>query len=137
MRRIEKILLESEEIKDLEFAKDIYRNFCNQVWYDYITDDVISFSWRASGRFISEIRNKIFGNDKEDYMDFYCSDREGVVTENVKKFLNDNKIILFEKFYDSSILIKGDFNKTEKEFKKNCSERIQYLREINIDKILK
>lgn len=137
MRRIKQILLESEEIKDLEFATNLYRNFCNQAWYDYISDDVISFSWRAAGSFIAETRNEVFKVEKEDYMDFYCSDKEGIIIEEIKSFLYKNGIILFEEFYALDMKNEKLYEKQIKKFKLSCPERIQYLRENNLKEILK
>ena len=45
---------------------------------------VWSCSWRYSGGIIADIRNTHY-NTKEDYMNFYCSAEEGVVTDTVKE----------------------------------------------------
>jgi hypothetical protein len=87
-------------LKDVEVARDFYRALCNVDWYlikDPIPEDeqIInilkgektfywSCSWRHAGGVIADIRNANY-NTAEDYMDFYCSDDEGTITEQVRE----------------------------------------------------
>ena len=53
-------LLEHKQMEDYDFAKKIYANLCNLVWYDYVNDEAISHSWRGAGGFVASIRNESF-----------------------------------------------------------------------------
>lgn len=83
-------------LKDVEIAKDFYRALCNTKWYTKEwfpapEDERIisklkgeekpywSCSWRVAGGYIAEIRNHYY-NTTDDYIDFYCSGNEGIVT---------------------------------------------------------
>lgn len=84
---------------DRDMAVKFYQSITNMRWKkinamsedEYIMDrlkgirsDVCSYSWRAAGRIISDIRNTHYGAS-EDYMDFYCSGGEGVVDSVVEE----------------------------------------------------
>ena len=86
-------------LKDAEAARDFYRALCNVDWFPIIErsedEEIVarlkgekeqswSCSWRAAGGIIADIRNANY-NLTEDYMDFYCSDHEGTVTDLVKE----------------------------------------------------
>jgi hypothetical protein len=127
--RLREILIKSDKINDLEFSRKVYANLCNLVWYDYIDDFLITESWRNSGAFVAEIRNK-----GESYMDFYCGGKEGIVDDEIKEFFNNNGIVLFEDFYehDKNMDI---FEKAEI-YKKNHPVVVAYNRDNKIKKIL-
>ena len=72
------------KMKDIEFAKNVYRALCNMRWKKLGTNSIYSCSWRYAGGLVAEIRNV-----GEDYLDFYCSGREGTVDKEVKKLLNN------------------------------------------------
>jgi hypothetical protein len=127
--RLKEILTNSNKMSDVEFAKKIYANLCNLVWYDYISDECIDFSWRESGGFVASVRNL-----GEEYMDFYCSGNEGVVDEEIKKLFNDNDIVLFEDFYSSNKEI--EYDERVEIFKKNHPVIIAYKRDKKIDNII-
>jgi len=89
-------------LQDEEIAKDFYRALCNMRWckVNVLSDDerimdklrgeesnVWSCSWRHSGAIVADIRNKHY-NTHEGYMDFYCSDKEGEVSELVEECFN-------------------------------------------------
>lgn len=60
------------------YAQNMYAAFCNNVFMK--EEQEWSCSWRAAGRFISEVRGE------GDYIDWYCSgmfEREGHVAESV------------------------------------------------------
>lgn len=86
-------------LKHKEMAIEFYQALSNMRWKkinafgedEYIIDrlkgvrnDVCSYSWRAAGGIVADIRNTNY-NTKEDYMDFYCSGGEGNVSERVKE----------------------------------------------------
>jgi len=127
--RLKEILTNSNKMSDVEFANKIYANLCNLVWYDYISDECIHFSWRGSGGFVASVRNL-----GEGYMDFYCSGNEGVVDEEIKKLFNDNGIVLFEDFYSSNKEI--EYDERVEIFKKNHPVIIAYKRDKKIDNII-
>ena len=70
--------------KDRDFAIDVYRALCNMQWRKVGTEDEIySCTWRYAGGLVAKIRNK-----GEDYLHFYCSGNEGIVTEEINKIFN-------------------------------------------------
>jgi hypothetical protein len=84
-------------LKDKEIATDFYRALCNMRWrftgFSTPEEHTIarlkneyawSCSWRYSGGVIADIRNQHY-NTKEDYIDYYCSGQEGMVTDLVKE----------------------------------------------------
>jgi len=128
--RLEKVLISSGKIDNYKFAQRVYASLCNLVWYDYINDECIDFSWRGAGGFISSIRN--IG---ENYMDFYCSGGEGIVSEEIENLFNENGIVLFEDFYSSYKDILDNDKKIEI-FKKNHPVITSYNRNEKIDSII-
>ncbi len=69
-----------EQLLDDTFAVEVYRALCNMKWRNLQhPDQIYSCSWRAAGGLVAEIRNK-----GEDYLDFYCSGGEGLVSDQVK-----------------------------------------------------
>lgn len=89
-----------EYLRDRDIAVEFYSALCNVDWYPKkppLPDDELivwklkgeeepywSCSWRFAGGCISDIRNK-YHNTNENYMDFYCSGNEGVVSDLVKE----------------------------------------------------
>jgi hypothetical protein len=86
-------------LKDKEIAYQFYAALCNMRWKKInaltpeeqiidklkgVSRDIWSCTWRHSGAIIAEIRNANY-NTTEDYMDFYCSGSEGVVTYIVEE----------------------------------------------------
>lgn len=84
-------------LKDKNVAIEFYSAMCNMRWRKIITipedeqiieklkgiDSTIwSCSWRSAGGIIADIRHYNY-NTKEDYMDFYCSGNEGLVSNLV------------------------------------------------------
>lgn len=75
-----------------EDAEDAYRSLCNVVWvpldskltsYEDVKwdgEEVFSTSWRSAGQEVADLRG-----EGEDYIDFYCSGREGSVTDEIKE----------------------------------------------------
>ena len=117
-----------DKIKDYDFAQKIYANLCNLVWYDYVNDEVIDFSWRSSGGFVSGIRQL-----GEDYMDFYCSGNEGEIDDEIEKLFESWNIVNVRGYYDNK-------TKTEEErieeFKKTNPLVVAYNRDNKINNIL-
>jgi hypothetical protein len=117
-----------DKIKDYDFAQKIYANLCNLVWYDYVNDEVITFSWRSSGGFVSGIRQL-----GENYMDFYCSGNEGEIDDEIEKLFESWNIVNVKGYYDMK-------TKTEEErieeFKKTNPLVVAYNRDNKINDIL-
>lgn len=97
----------SKEVIELcaneEQAKDFYRALSNMQWrkINILSDDeriidrlkgeeqdLWSCSWRYAGGIIADIRNEHHGKS-EDYMNFYCSGDESLVTETVERCFNN------------------------------------------------
>lgn len=117
-----------DKIKDYDFAQKIYANLCNLVWYDYINDEVITFSWRSSGGFVSGIRQL-----GEGYMDFYCSGNEGEIDDEIEKLFESWNIVNVKGYYDNK-------TKTEEErieeFKKTNPLVVAYNRDKKISDVI-
>lgn len=89
-------------LKDVKIARQFYAALCDMQWEKInstlpddtriveklqgINSDIWHCSWRHAGGIIADIRNANY-NVKEDYVDFYCSGNEGVVTNLVKECL--------------------------------------------------
>jgi hypothetical protein len=117
-----------DKIKDYDFAQKIYANLCNLVWYDYVNDEVITFSWRSSGGFVSGIRQL-----GENYMDFYCSGDEGEIDDEIEKLFESWNIVNVKGYYD--IKTKTEEERIE-EFKKTNPLVVAYNRDNKINDIL-
>lgn len=87
--------MDNQEIKDKlrqdrGYATDMYRAMCNMQWFYGIEEcakepqerEVWTCSWRYAGGMIAKLRCQ-----GEDYMDFYCSGREGTVTQEIREDL--------------------------------------------------
>lgn len=85
-------------LADRDIACEFYAALCNMRWMKKINlpeDEQIidklkgedrtlwSCSWRYAGGIIADIRNAAY-NTKEDYLDFYCSGKEGYVSPTVE-----------------------------------------------------
>lgn len=78
-----RVKLSEMVIKCDEFAQQLYASLCNTVWYNKSTNDIYSCSWRYAGGLVAAIRNK-----QEDYLNFYCTGKEGCYHLDVYKELN-------------------------------------------------
>ena len=68
------------QMQDLEFATEVYQSLCNMRWRRKDNPKIIySCSWRYAAGIIAEIRNQ-----GEDYLDFYCSGNEGVISSRLE-----------------------------------------------------
>ena len=72
-----------------EDAEDVYRCLCNTAWVPVEGiegwtwgDPGIYLSWRSAGAFVAGLRG-----EGEDYMDFYCSGKEGTITREIRETL--------------------------------------------------
>lgn len=75
-----------------EDAEDAYRCLCNVIWVpmdskftsyedcDFDMEKSFSMSWRSAGQEVADLRG-----EGEDYIDFYCSGREGSITDEIKE----------------------------------------------------
>ena len=71
-------------MEDIKYAKSIYGALCNMRWKKDGSKPLYSCSWRYAGGTVAYIRDV-----GEDYMDFYCSGGEGLVSDEVKKALGE------------------------------------------------
>lgn len=92
------IISNCDQIKDISFANKLYASLCNRVWFNYIENEVIAFSWRGAAGFVARARSKAL-NTNEDYLDFYCGGNESAIKE-IEPIFNQNGIVLFEGYYD-------------------------------------
>ncbi len=65
-----------EKCKNINYAIDLYGALCNNRFFK--NDEEWSCSWRQAGGIIADIRN--IG---EDYLHFYCSGNESIVTSEI------------------------------------------------------
>lgn len=70
------------------YARAFYAALCNMQWKKVGTDYVYSCSWRYAGGLVASMRYQ-----GENYLDFYCSGREGKVSRDIKKDLNNLEYI--------------------------------------------
>jgi hypothetical protein len=78
------LLSMKDRVQDLDFATDLYRALCNMRWQSKTEpENIYSCSWRYAGGLVANLRGQ-----GEDYLDFYCSDREGTITDEVKHFFD-------------------------------------------------
>ena len=74
-------LLAKKIVEDYDFALEIYAALCNTGWIRQNStpeDRATFFSWRYAGGVIASIRGN---SDSMNYMDFYCSGNEGIVSD--------------------------------------------------------
>jgi hypothetical protein len=77
----------------LTHPEHVYRAWCNVAWvptgsphqtwadaHDDLDWDAFSLSWRSAGEYVATLRDR-----GESYMDFYCSGREGQVSDRVRQ----------------------------------------------------
>ena len=64
---------------DRKFAKSLYAALCNIQFHHPELEEPWSCSWRHAGGIVADMEN-ING----DYMDYYCSGKEGHVTEELR-----------------------------------------------------
>ena len=72
----------TKKCQDLFYARDLYGALCNNRFFK--NDKEWACSWRQSGGIIADLRKQ-----GEDYLDFYCSGNESVVTPEIQKDLLD------------------------------------------------
>jgi len=130
------ILKNCEEIKDPSFAQKMYAHLCNLVWFNITEDELIDYSWRAAGRFISDVRNSVIDNNDENYLDFYCSGGEGQIDVEIQEFLSQNNIVLFEDFFTIEDYENDNIMTVVEKFKKSHPRIVAYNRDKNINKII-
>lgn len=73
---------------DETYAEDLYRALCNMQWrkrelMPLLRNELWSVSWRTAGSIVADLRNE------GDYLDWYCSGREGMVSEEIRQDLFD------------------------------------------------
>ncbi len=66
----------AEKCKDIYYATDLYGALCNNRFFK--NDEEWTCSWRQAGGIVADLRN--IG---EEYIDFYCSGNESIVTTEV------------------------------------------------------
>lgn len=75
-----------EKVLDDEYAKDLYRALCNMQWMKrevmpVLRNELWRASWRCAGAVVADLRQE------GDYLNWYCSGREGTVTEEIQEDL--------------------------------------------------
>lgn len=65
---------------DRTFAQSLYAALCNNEFHHAALDEPWGCTWRAAGEIVADMEN-IGGN----YMDYYCSGKEGHVTEELRR----------------------------------------------------
>ncbi len=108
------ILLSEPQMDNIDFATDIYRSLCNNVWYNSSADQIIQESWRSSAAFVADIRNERRRKNKEmshpkksvikdigveDYISFYLCGYEGIISHWISEFYKSKDIFLLDGVY--------------------------------------
>jgi hypothetical protein len=75
-------------LTDEDYAADLYRALSNMQWrkrelMPLLRNELWSASWRSAGGIVADLRQE------GDYLDWYCSGREGTVTEEIRQDLFD------------------------------------------------
>lgn len=99
--RFKNALFTSEDIKarinDETFCSQLYGAMCNTNWYEIVNGEdglveilkqpILDRTWSATfrtvGGYVADIRN-YHNNTNEDYLHWYCSAPEGVVTDEIR-----------------------------------------------------
>lgn len=68
-----------------DYAQTVYAALCNMRWqpqdvWPVLKDEYWTCSWRYAGGTVAELRNC-----NENYMDYYCSGGEGIVTDEIRE----------------------------------------------------
>ena len=75
------------KVKDKAYAHKLYAALCNTDWQpsdimDILREQTWSASWRCVGGIIADLRN-----EREDYLNWYCSGLEGYVHPDIAEDL--------------------------------------------------
>lgn len=78
---LENDLLKTRAKADRQFALDMYRALCNNVFIHSGGEEPVTFgcSWRYAGGIMAELV------DGHDYMDFYCAGGEGDISPEIEQ----------------------------------------------------
>jgi hypothetical protein len=68
-----------DQIKDDEMAHEVWSALANVDWYNPVTHESASYSFRAAGSLIAEMRGE--GH----YMDWYCGSPDGQVSDHIAR----------------------------------------------------
>ena len=68
-------------LRGKKFENEVYRALCNMRWKRVKDRAIVSWSWRGAGSLVSELVGR------GDYMDYYCSGNEGVVSRRLERIL--------------------------------------------------
>lgn len=84
IQAFENMLHEHREIfqKDSQLAKELYSALCNVMWQHEDFEEPYGCSWRYAGGLVASLRSA-----NEDYMSYYCSGFEGVVSSDVRALM--------------------------------------------------
>ena len=66
----------AQKCQNVSYAIDLYGALCNNKFYK--NDEEWVCSWRQAGGIVADIRNM-----GEDYLNFYCSGNESIVTSEI------------------------------------------------------
>jgi len=74
------------KVLDDDYAQELYAALCNMHWckkdvMTILTEDYWSVTWRTSGGIVADLRASLYN---EDYIAWYCSGYEGIVTDRIK-----------------------------------------------------
>ena len=68
-------------IDDASFMQELYCSMCNVTWNHKTLGEEYSCSWRHAGGVVAGLIGE------GDYLDWYCSGCEGIVSERVAKYM--------------------------------------------------
>jgi hypothetical protein len=78
------------QLDDDQFANELYCACCNVIWV-HEDNSTWTCSWRYAGGMVADLRNERKGpistQSYEDYLDYYCMGKEGVVSDRVLEAL--------------------------------------------------
>lgn len=66
--------------KSTEYSKNLYSALCNNI-FENNKNEEFSCSWRHAGGIVADL------NEEGDYIDWYCSGKEGIINEEISSDL--------------------------------------------------
>jgi len=121
-------MAQSERLaNDDQLARELYSALCNMQWrLKEDKEDVFSYSWRGAGGLVADMR--AIG---ENYMDFYCTGGEGLVTQQILTIMNDAGFVP-EAWEDGNVVVVPtiDYEKHWADCREGWEHTLEWLEEL-------
>lgn len=97
-----------DKMEDYNYATNVYNALCNVQWQHVETEEIFHCSWRYAGGIVAQ--NRRYG---EDYMDFYASGNEGVLTKEIVQDFAKLGWIVFKEPVELNESLKDDLEESK------------------------